>query len=163
MFFDFTLFISLLYSFHFLLCFSTMFPLYVFNLLGNKVNSDSDSDEVTSEEFSLGDDWEISGNFPMGVSSTSGNKVCVCVCVACVRLYMVTMCRQLSSCLLYSWIRLTWTSNMEAWLIWTRYSRSRYWANLALLSCGARHDMSGRTGGIHFHEPGQPAVTCPVV
>ncbi len=41
------------------------------------------------------------------------------------RLYMVMMCRALSSCLLYSWILLTWQSNMEVGLIWIPHDSSR--------------------------------------
>lgn len=52
------------------------------------------------------------------------------------RLYMVTTCRQLSSCRLYSWIRFTCTSNMEDGLIFTLYSFSRNWENFSLFSCG---------------------------
>lgn len=52
------------------------------------------------------------------------------------RLYMVITCRQFRSCRLYSWIRFTWTSNMEDGLIFTLYSFSRNWENFILFSCG---------------------------
>lgn len=52
------------------------------------------------------------------------------------RLYMVITCRQLRSCRLYSWIRFTWTSNMEDGLIFTLYSLSRNCENFILFSCG---------------------------
>lgn len=52
------------------------------------------------------------------------------------RLYMVITCKQFRSCRLYSWIRFTWTSNMEDGLIFTLYSFSRNWENFILFSCG---------------------------
>lgn len=61
-----------------------------------------------------------------------------------IRLYMAMMCRQLSSCRLYSWILFTWTSNMEDGLIFTLYSFSRYWANFTLLSCEKNHKNAMR-------------------
>ena len=75
---------------------------------------------------------------------------------ALIRLYMVMMCRQLSSWRLYSWMRLTWNhfhrenkrllkfimneastwiSNKEAGLTGTPYSFWRYWATFILFSC----------------------------
>lgn len=62
-----------------------------------------------------------------------------------IRLYMAMMCRQLSSCRLYSWILFTWTSNMEDGLIFTLYSFSRYWANFTLLSCEKNHKKCDET------------------
>lgn len=57
--------------------------------------------------------------------------VCICMCLL---LYKVMTLRQLSNCLLYSWILLTWTSNMDSGFIFTLYSLSRYAANFCLFS-----------------------------
>ena len=55
-------------------------------------------------------------------------------CKADSRLYMVTTCRQLSSCRLYSWILFTCTSNMDEGLTFTPYCFSRKAENLTLFS-----------------------------
>lgn len=54
------------------------------------------------------------------------------------RLYRVMICRQFSSCRLYSWILFTCTSNMEEGLIFTLYSFSRKAENFSLFSWGGK-------------------------
>lgn len=54
------------------------------------------------------------------------------------RLYRVTICRQFSSCRLYSWILFTCTSNMEEGLIFTLYFFSRKAENFNLFSWGEK-------------------------
>ena len=53
-----------------------------------------------------------------------------------IRLYMVIMWRMFKSCLLYSWIRLTWMSNTEAGLILTpvKMKRWNYWIIMVIKS-----------------------------
>ena len=50
------------------------------------------------------------------------------------RLYIVMMCRMFINCLLYSWMRFTWTSNIELGSTVTPYSFSMYAASFILFS-----------------------------
>ena len=65
-------------------------------------------------------------------------------------LYRLMICIQLRSCLLYSCIRFTWMSNMDAGFTSMLYSVLMYSANFILFSCNT--NMQSKYNWVYKHE-----------